>query len=113
MTIMSRAASRYGDMQILTSTVKWLVCFMHRKAVSLIKSGIEEDSKRDIEKAQNLIFQLELALDKTDENSKILAELYACCYYLLEGSDPQNIIAARKILESLEETFSSLAKIKN
>jgi len=109
---MSRAALRYGDMQILTSTIKWLVCFMHRKAVRLIKSGIEEDSKRDLEKAQNLIFQLELALDKTDENSKILAELYACCYYLLEGTDPQNVITARKILETLDETFSALARNK-
>jgi len=110
---MSRAALRYGDMQILTSTLKWLVCFMHRKALSLIKSGIEEDSKRDLEKAQNLIFQLELALDKTDENSKTLAELYACCYYMLEGTDPKNIIAARKILETLDETFNNLAKSKN
>ncbi|MDR0307342.1 MAG: hypothetical protein LBI42_10975 [Chitinispirillales bacterium] len=106
---MSKAASRYSSMQILTSPLKRLICFMHRKAYSLIKSGIEEGSKRDLEKAQNLIFQLELALDKTDENSKVLAELYACCYYLLEGAEPRNIIAARKIIETLDETFNQLA----
>jgi len=112
MSVMSRAASRYGSMQILTSPLRWLICFMHRKALALIKHGIEEGCRRDLEKAQNLIFQLELALDKTDENSKVLAELYACCYYLLEGTEPQNVIAARKIIESLDDTFSQLAKTR-
>ena len=112
MSIMSKAASRYGNMQILTSPLKWLICYMHRKALALIKNGIEEGCRRDLEKAQNLIFQLELALDKTDENSKTLAELYACCYYLLEEAEPQNIIAARKILEILDEAFCKLVRMK-
>jgi flagellin-specific chaperone FliS len=85
---------------------------MHGKTLSHIKKGIEEGSRRDIEKAQNLVFQLELAVNKNEDASKVLADLYAYCYYLLENTDPQSMLIAKKILETLSNTFNQLAKQK-
>jgi flagellin-specific chaperone FliS len=82
---------------------------MHGKTLSHIKKGIEEGSRRDIEKAQNLIFQLELAVNKDEDASKVLSELYAYCYYLLEKTDPQSILTAKKILKTLSDTFNQLS----
>jgi flagellin-specific chaperone FliS len=106
----AKTAELYNEMQVQTSGLKSLVCLMHRKTLSLIRKGIEEGSRRDIEKAQNLIFQLELALDRNEKTSELLAELYAYCYYLLESGNTHSIIVARKILETLGGAFGALAK---
>jgi len=106
---MAKTAQRYDEMQVQTSGLKSLVCLMHRKTLSLIRKGVEEGSRRDIEKAQNLIFQLELALDRNEKTSELLAELYAYCYYLLESGNTKSIMVARKILETLSGAFGTLA----
>jgi flagellin-specific chaperone FliS len=85
---------------------------MHGKTVSLIKKGMEGGTRRDIEKAQNMIFLLELAINKNEDASKILANLYAYCYYLLEKTDTQGILTARRIMETLSNTFNQLSKQK-
>ena len=103
---------KYDSIRIRTTSLKGLVCYMHGKTLALIKKGLEDGSRRNIEKAQNLIFQLELAVNKNEDASKVLADLYAYCYYLLERTDPQSIIVAKKILETLSETFSQLSKTK-
>jgi flagellin-specific chaperone FliS len=108
----STTARLYEDQQIKTSSLKGLICFMHDQTLALIKKGIEDGSRRDIEKAQNLIFQLELAVNKDEDASKVLADLYTYCYYLLEKTDPQSVLAAKKILETLAGAFNQLAKSK-
>ena len=108
----SKDTRKYDSIRIRTTSLKGLVCYMHGKTLALIKKGLEDGSRRDIEKAQNLIFQLELAVNKNEDASKVLADLYAYCYYLLEKTDPQSIIVAKKILETLSETFSQLSKTK-
>jgi len=107
---MAKTAQRYDETQVQTSGIKGLICLMHRKTLSLIRKGIEEGSRRDIEKAQNLVFQLELALDRNEKTSELLAELYAYCYYLLESGNTQSIMVARKILETLSGAFGALAR---
>ena len=108
----TRNINRYDTLRIRTSSAKSLICYIHAKAASLIKKGMEETSRRDIEKAQNLIFLLELAVNKTEDASKVLANLYAYCYYSLEKADRPGIIAAKKIMETLSNTFNQLAKRK-
>ena len=102
----------YENLKVRTTSLKGLICFMHDQTVTLIQKGIEDGSRRNIEKAQNLIFQLELAVNKNEDASIVLADLYTYCYYLLEQTDPQSILTARKILETLAETFNQLAKTK-
>jgi flagellin-specific chaperone FliS len=106
----TKKTQMYDTTRIKTISLKGLVCYMHGKTLHLIKKGMEEGNRRDIEKAQNLIFQLELAVNKDEDASKVLADLYAYCYYLLEKTDPHSMIVARKILESLASAFNQLAK---
>lgn len=102
----------YDSIRVKTSSLKGLICFMHSRMLSLIKSGIEEGSRRDIERAQNLVFLLELAVTKNEDASKVLADLYAYSYYLLEKADAHSMVIARKILETLSGTFDALARQK-
>jgi flagellin-specific chaperone FliS len=108
----SKTARHYENIRVKTTSLKGLICYMHGQTLALLKKGIEEGGKRDIERAQNLIFQLELAVNKNEDASKMLADLYAYCYYLLEKNDPQNIIVAKKILETLSDAFHQLLKQK-
>ena len=108
----SRDTREYDNIRIRTTSLKGLVCYMHGKTLALIKKGMEEGSRRDIEKAQNLIFQLELAVNKNEDASKVLADLYAYCYYLLERTDPHSVVVAKKIIETLAGTFNRLSKAK-
>jgi len=108
----SKTARLYENQKVRTTSFKGLICFMHDQTLMLIKKGIEDGSRRDIEKAQNLIFQLELAVSKDEDASKVLADLYTYCYYLLEKTDPQSILVARKIMETLGDAFNQLAKAK-
>ena len=103
----------YDRMRVRTTSRKGLVCYMHEQALVFIKKGAEGiGNRREIEKAQNLIFQLELALNKDEDASRILADLYAYCYYLLEKTDTQSLVTAKKILETIAGAFNMLAKQK-
>lgn len=101
--------AKYEAMRIATTSLKGLVCLLHERTLVLIKKGLEDGDKRDIERAQNLIFQLELAVDREEDASRVLADLYAYCYYLLERPDPPSVTVAKKILETLSEEFKRLA----
>lgn len=108
----AKKALAYENLRVKTTSFKGLICFMHDQALLLIKKSIEDGNRRHIEKAQNLIFQLELAVYKNTEASKVLADLYTYCYYLLEQTDPQSILVARRIIETLADTFNQLAQVK-
>jgi len=101
--------AKYEAMRIATTSLKGLVCLLHERTLVLIKKGLEGGDRRDIERAQNLIFQLELAVDREEDASRVLADLYAYCYYLLERPDPPSVTVAKKILETLSEEFNRLA----
>jgi flagellin-specific chaperone FliS len=101
--------ARYDATRINTTSLKGLVCLLHQRTLVLIRRGLEGGDGRDIERAQNLIFQLELAVDREEDASRVLADLYAYCYYLLELPDPRSVTVARRILETLSEAFSGLA----
>lgn len=104
--------AKYDSMRINTTSLKGLVCLLHDRTLMLIRRGLEDGDRRDIERAQNLIFQLELAVDREEDASQVLADLYAYCYYLLERPDTQSVTVARKILETLSEAFNGLAKYR-
>jgi flagellin-specific chaperone FliS len=101
--------ARYDATRINTTSLKGLVCLLHQRALVLIRRGLESGGWRDVERAQNLIFQLELAVDREEDASRVLADLYAYCYYLLERPDPRSVTVARRILEALAEAFNGLA----
>jgi flagellin-specific chaperone FliS len=101
--------AKYEAMRIATTSLKGLVCLLHERTLVLIKKGLEDGDRRDMERAQNLIFQLELAVDRDEDASKVLADLYAYCYYLLEMPSPQSVTVAKRILETLSEEFNRLA----
>jgi len=106
----AQTARKYEDQKVRTTSLKGLICFLHDQTLAFIKKGIEEGSRREIEKAQNLIFQLELAVNRDEDASKVLADLYTYCYYLLEKTDPHGIIVARRIIETLADAFNQSAK---
>ncbi len=103
-----RAARYYGRMQIQTAGLKRLICLLHEKSLMYIQRGLLQGSKGDIAKAQNIIYQLELAVKRKDDLSDVLAELYTYCYDLLESSDPQKVENSRQIIEILSSSFQKL-----
>ncbi|MCL2184191.1 MAG: flagellar protein FliS [Chitinispirillia bacterium] len=108
----TQRARQYENQKVRTTSFRGLICFMHDQALLFIIKGIEDGSRRELEKAQNLIFQLELAVNKSEDASIVLADLYTYCYYLLEQTDPQSILTAKKVMETLAATFNQLAKVK-
>lgn len=105
---MNRAAQHYSSMRIQTAGLQKLICLIHEKSLFYLKKGLTEGKKSDFEKAQNLIFQLELSVDRKDDLSNLLAELYAHCYHLLETCRKADVNQAQRLIEDLHSTFEQL-----
>ncbi|MFP4162509.1 MAG: hypothetical protein ACLFQB_01390 [Chitinispirillaceae bacterium] len=105
---MSNAVNHYSNMQIQTTGLKKLICLIHEKTIFYIKKGMDEGQRRDLEKAQNLIYQLEIAIDRKDDYSDLLAEIYSYCYHLIETHQLDNINQAKELMEILCSTFDRL-----
>ncbi|MFP4013997.1 MAG: flagellar protein FliS [Chitinispirillaceae bacterium] len=105
---MNKIAQHYSHMRIQTAGLQKLICMIHEKSLFYIRKGLSEGKKSDLERAQNLIYQLELAIDRKDDCSSLLAQLYAHCYHLLDTCRKADIDQARILMEELRGAFEQL-----
>lgn len=107
----SEAASQYAKLQIQTATKPKKICMLHARCVEFVAMAHERvnGERRDaLNRAQNILAQLEASLGSDDPVSKSLFYLYDYCYVLLENGDETDIGNAFSVLAELRNTFDEL-----
>lgn len=110
-------ANYYKQMQVNTASSDKQIVMLHEKLFTLCRDAIiqgEKGRRERLDKAQNIIVQLQIALklDREEEVSNSLFLLYDYIYVRLEGSDLSKYREALKVIEVLRNTFSELIKRK-
>jgi flagellar biosynthetic protein FliS len=110
----AEAARHYAQFQIQTASHPKRICMLHARCVELAAMAEEEDApaKRRmlLDKAQNILFQLQAVLQTDDTVSKSLYYLYDYCYVLLGRGETAACVQARQILTELRDTFEQLLR---
>jgi flagellin-specific chaperone FliS len=105
-------ARHYSRMQILTASRPKAVCMLHEKVVSLLHRarGDPEQRRYLLDRAQNILVQLQAAVRDDDSVAHSLFLLYDYCYALLERGDPPGCENAEQIMTMLGTTFLYLMR---
>ncbi|MBD3420841.1 MAG: hypothetical protein GF398_12045 [Chitinivibrionales bacterium] len=105
-------ARYYTTMQIQTASRAKAVCMLHERCMHFIALGEQEQDKQRqyLDKAQNIIAQLQAALIVDDHVSRSLLFLYDFCYMLLEKGGNNEIDSARELFATLTATFNTLIR---
>jgi flagellar biosynthetic protein FliS len=113
MTSKKKQIQYYSKIQVQTATHARLICMLHEKCEQLIRQTIDRgdsDSRSRLDHAQNIIVELERALDDSDQVGKSLYLLYDYCYCSLETGTSYDSRKALQVISSLRETFNRLNK---
>ncbi len=108
---MPQVANHYMTMQIGTASRQKQITMLHEKCVELIQAAstkIPFDGRVDLDKAQNILAQLQSALRLKDTTSQSLFVLYDYVYTLLEQEIQENCWKALKVMKVLRDTFREL-----
>jgi flagellin-specific chaperone FliS len=103
-------AEYYGRLRIETSSAKNSIYLLHEKAVHLLSRALyfTDGRRAALDRVQNIVTQLQLALIVDDPVGKGLFFIYGRCYRLLEHDDWQSMLSAHKLLSPLKDTFRVL-----
>lgn len=109
---MPAIATHYRQMQIGTASHSKAICMLHQRCMQLIELGRRNpgEQRENLDKAQNILAQLQRVLDKNDEVSESLFLLYDYCYALLERGAPNECRNALTIIRHLTFTFRALSR---
>jgi flagellar biosynthetic protein FliS len=103
----------YSRIQVQTATHARVICMLHEKCEQLIRLAIsseDQNSRMQLDHAQNIIVQLEMSLADGDQVSRSLYLLYDYCYCSLESGDVSGSRKALHVITSLKDTFNFLNK---
>ena len=111
----SETARKYASMQIQTASNSRVICMLHAKCISLIQKASEIQNDQSgrrllLDRAQNILAELERVLVVDDDLSQGLFYLYDYCYCLLENSEKDSYRQAISILSLLRDTFNTLLR---
>jgi flagellin-specific chaperone FliS len=107
----SDVAGYYDRLNISTAPKSRKLVMLHERSVELLKSSRDADPaarRQMLDKAQNILAQLEAALRIDDPVSQGLFYLYDYIYVLLERSEETAIDQATSLLSTLRDTFREL-----
>jgi flagellar biosynthetic protein FliS len=112
-TNISQTVQRYRQFALQTAPHKRAIYLLHEKCVHQIALSRSYAEKRRelLNRAQNILSQLQTALHADDDVSCTLFLLYDYCYVQL--NDPpvaQNITNALAIMNTLKNTFRQLVE---
>jgi flagellar biosynthetic protein FliS len=103
------AAAQYRRMQISTASREKAVCMLHEKCVQLLRQALHshEMAQRRVllNRAQDIVAQLQHALRTGDQVGQSIFLLYDYCYCLCESTDDAQVQYALDIFEPLAETL--------
>lgn len=100
-------------MQIHTASNPANICMLHTRCTYFLKQALiinQPHYRLFLDKAQNIIAELEHALIVEDNLSRSLFYIYDYCYILLENNDPEKIRNALFLITLLRDTFTELTK---
>lgn len=103
----------YSRIQVQTANHARAICMLHEKCEQLIRLAISSDDQKgrlQLDRAQNIIAQLERSLSEGDQISRSLYLLYDYCYCSLESGIASDSRKALQVISSLRDTFTILNK---
>ncbi len=104
----------YSRIQVQTATHARVICMLHEKCGQLIRQAVSGDDQNNnrlqLDRAQNIIVQLERSLVDKDQVSRSLYLLYDYCYCSLESGSESDSRKALQVITSLNDTFKYLCK---
>jgi flagellin-specific chaperone FliS len=108
----SDAADYYFRTQIETSSKSKAICLLHGRCMFFLlkTNGRVHEKKFFLNKVQNILTQLQLALKINDPISQGLFYLYDYCYLSLERGNDRDIANTLDILGILHDTFRKLLR---
>ncbi|MBD3391560.1 MAG: hypothetical protein GF418_05910 [Chitinivibrionales bacterium] len=110
----SEAARHYAEFQVQTASHPKRICMLHVRLVELVMlagEGESEARKRILlDKAQNILSQLQGALRVEDAISQSLFYLYDYCYVLLQRGEDVDLKNVLEIVVTLRKTFDELLR---
>ena len=108
----AEAARHYAQLQIKTASHPKRICMLHARCaeLTLVAEAEETMEKRRLvlDKAQNILAQLQAVLQVDDTVSRSLFYLYDYCYVLLGRGEASDCAQARHIIVILRDTFEQL-----
>lgn len=110
-------AKYYQHMQIDTASRQKQIVMLHDKLFQLVRDAIIEGTtgrEERIRKAQNILAQLQIALNIDDED-ELCHSLFLLYDYVYDRLDSDDITAYRdslKVIETLRDTFAEQFKRK-
>jgi flagellin-specific chaperone FliS len=109
-TALPDVAQHYRRMQIQTASHAKSICMLHERCMHLIgRAGGRGAERRPLlDKAQNILAQLQSSLRMDDRTSQSLFLLYDYCYVLLERGEKEERDNAQEILTVLKNSFNRL-----
>jgi flagellin-specific chaperone FliS len=109
-TSTSEVAEYYARSRIETAGHKQAIYLLHEKCVHLATKALyfSDNRRQNLDKAQNILAQLQACLIVDDLVSQSLFYLYDFVYATLERGDIADIRSALAVLISLRNTFQTL-----
>ncbi|MBD3316322.1 MAG: hypothetical protein GF344_11090 [Chitinivibrionales bacterium] len=107
-------AEYYNRLKVETAPLSKKIVMLHDRCVEQILIARDQtgDARRSLlDKAQNILSQLQSALRLNDDIAHGLFYLYDYCYAMLESGDAAQLSNSLAILIVLRDTFRSLAKL--
>jgi flagellin-specific chaperone FliS len=109
-------ADRYSATQISTAPKSRALYMLHEKCVQFCLMAVETAGRTEkdalLDKAQNILSQLQASLMVTDAVSEGLFFLYDYSYLLLEQRGAEDIVSAIDVLKILRDTFNQLLRAR-
>ena len=106
-------AHHYTRMQIVTASSQKQLTMLHEKCVwCIVKAGTESgfDRRELLNRAQNILAQLQAALRMEDSVSEGLFYIYDYAYMLLEDDGDEGRQKAIEVLQVITEAFRKLLR---
>ena len=110
----SEAALHYTKMKVETAPRRRIIYLLHEKCVYEVQKALRfpDVRRRHLDRAQNILSQLQLSLVVDDTVSESIFYLYDYCYSRLEVGAAADMMDALAILRPLKDTFFALLSLR-
>jgi len=111
-------AKYYQKMQVDTASNQKQIVMLHDKLFTLVRDSIihgKEKRRERLDKAQNILVQLQIALKANQSEDEVIQSLFLLYDYVYVRLDKDDIAGHReglKVIEIIRETFTEQYKRK-
>jgi flagellin-specific chaperone FliS len=111
-TAQTQVARYYSKMQIETASKRKAIYLLHERCMSFLLKALKLPDKKAYycAKAQNILSQLQTALNVTDSTSRGIFHLYDYCYVSIDHGSPLDLENAMHIMTTFTRAFRRLMR---